>query len=102
MTEETGERRMTDGWVGPVQSDGLTELLIREDYPLPPVYITENDTAFCDYVDPEGAVDDEERVSSGRRVTRRGSLPTTSTTSPSGESPRRAPAGTPTWPRTTE
>jgi beta-glucosidase len=50
------------GW--PVQPDGLTELLVRlhTDYPLPPVYITENGAAFYDYVDPEGGVDDEERV----------------------------------------
>jgi beta-glucosidase len=55
--------RTAMGW--PVQPDGLTELLLRlrADYPqLPPVYITENGAAFYDYVDPEGGVDDEERI----------------------------------------
>jgi beta-glucosidase len=52
------------GW--PVEPDGLTELLVRlrRDYPtLPPIYITENGAAYYDYVDPEGDVDDEERIS---------------------------------------
>jgi beta-glucosidase len=51
------------GW--PIEPDGLTELLVRlrRDYPrLPPIYITENGAAFDDYVDPEGGVDDEERI----------------------------------------
>jgi beta-glucosidase len=50
------------GW--PVESDGLTELLVRlhEDYTQGPIYITENGRAVYDYVDPEGGVDDEERV----------------------------------------
>jgi beta-glucosidase len=51
------------GW--PVEPDGLTELLVRlqRDYPtLPPIYITENGAAYDDYVDPEGDVDDEERI----------------------------------------
>jgi beta-glucosidase len=51
------------GW--PIEPDGLTELLtrLRRDYPgLPPVYVTENGAAFDDYVDPEGGVDDEERI----------------------------------------
>ena len=50
------------GW--PVESDGLTELLVRlhEEYTQGPLYITENGRAVYDYVDPEGGVDDEERV----------------------------------------
>jgi beta-glucosidase len=50
------------GW--PVESDGLTELLVRlhEEYTQGPIYITENGRAVYDYVDPEGDVDDEERV----------------------------------------
>jgi beta-glucosidase len=51
------------GW--PVEPDGLTELLVRlqRDYPtMPPIYITENGAAYDDYVDPEGDVDDEERI----------------------------------------
>jgi beta-glucosidase len=50
------------GW--PVESDGLTELLVRlhEEYTQGPIYITENGRAVYDYVDPEGDVDDVERV----------------------------------------
>ncbi len=50
------------GW--PVESDGLTELLVRlhREYARLPIYITENGAAFYDYVDPEGSVDDEERI----------------------------------------
>ncbi|GHF41198.1 beta-glucosidase [Amycolatopsis bartoniae] len=51
------------GWT--IEPDGLRELLVRlrTDYPgLPPVLITENGAAFDDYVDPEGGVDDEERI----------------------------------------
>jgi beta-glucosidase len=60
--------RTAMGW--PVQPDGLTELLLRlhADYPgLPPVYVTENGAACYDYVDPEGGVDDEERIDFLRR-----------------------------------
>ncbi|MGH8870229.1 MAG: GH1 family beta-glucosidase [Actinomycetes bacterium] len=49
----------------PVEADGLRELLVRlhTDYDrLPPVYITENGCAYDDYVDPEGGVDDLERI----------------------------------------
>ena len=51
------------GW--PVESDGLTELLVRlhEEYTQGPIYITENGRAVYDYVDPEGEVKDEERIS---------------------------------------
>jgi beta-glucosidase len=50
------------GW--PVEADGLTELLLRlhREYTRLPIYITENGRAVYDYVDPEGGVDDEERV----------------------------------------
>jgi beta-glucosidase len=51
------------GW--PVEPEGLTEVLVRvkEEYADLPVYVTENGRAVHDYVDPEGDVDDEERVS---------------------------------------
>jgi beta-glucosidase len=50
------------GW--PVEADGLTELLLRlhREYTQIPIYITENGRAVYDYVDPEGGVDDEERI----------------------------------------
>jgi beta-glucosidase len=50
------------GW--PVQPSGLTELLARlkNDYGHIPLYVTENGAAFPDYVDPEGKVNDPERV----------------------------------------
>jgi beta-glucosidase len=50
------------GWT--VDAEGLTDLLvrIRQEYPAIPLYITENGAAFYDYVDPEGDVDDEDRV----------------------------------------
>jgi beta-glucosidase len=52
----------TMGWG--IEPDGLTELLMRiaRDYPAIPIYITENGAAFYDYVDPEGGVDDPERI----------------------------------------
>jgi beta-glucosidase len=51
------------GW--PVEQEGLTEILLRikEDYADVPIYVTENGRAVHDYIDPEGGVDDEERVS---------------------------------------
>ncbi len=54
--------RTAMGW--PVEADGLLELLLRLDreYTKLPLYITENGAAFHDYADPEGGVDDEERV----------------------------------------
>ena len=50
------------GW--PVEPDGLTKLLVRldEEYTKLPIYITESGAAFHDYADPEGVVNDEERV----------------------------------------
>ncbi len=50
------------GWL--VDPDGLYELLVRlsKDAPDVPLYITENGRAAEDYIDPEGAVHDPERV----------------------------------------
>ncbi|HZY66230.1 MAG TPA: GH1 family beta-glucosidase [Rubrobacteraceae bacterium] len=54
--------RTAMGW--PVVPEGLTEILVRvkEEYADLPIYITENGRAVYDYVDPEGHVKDEERV----------------------------------------
>jgi beta-glucosidase len=51
------------GW--PVEPDGLMQMLVRikEEYASIPIYVTENGRAVYDYVDPEGDVDDEERIS---------------------------------------
>jgi beta-glucosidase len=48
----------------PVRPDGLLNILSRvhSEYTKLPVYVTENGAAFNDYVDPEGGVDDIERV----------------------------------------
>jgi beta-glucosidase len=47
-----------------IEPVGLTEVLVRlaDEYPRIPLYVTENGAAFNDYVDPEGGVDDEERI----------------------------------------
>ncbi len=47
-----------------IQAAGLTSLLvrIREEYTPLPIYITENGAAFDDYVDPNGAVLDHNRI----------------------------------------
>ena len=54
--------RTAMGW--PVEPDGLTELLVRlkTEYTDIPIYITENGVAFDDYADPEGHVNDDERI----------------------------------------
>ncbi|MGI8909921.1 MAG: GH1 family beta-glucosidase [Rubrobacteraceae bacterium] len=51
------------GW--PVEPDGLEEMLVRlkDEYTDVPIYVTENGRAVHDYVDPEGNVNDEERIS---------------------------------------
>ena len=51
------------GW--PVEPEGLTEMLVRikDEYADVPIYVTENGRAVHDYIDPEGVVDDEERIS---------------------------------------
>lgn len=50
------------GW--PIEPEGLTETLLRlkDEYTARPIYITESGAAFHDYSDPEGEVNDEERV----------------------------------------
>jgi beta-glucosidase len=50
------------GW--PIDATGLTEVLTRvtRDYGDVPLYITENGIAVHDYVDPEGVVNDVERI----------------------------------------
>jgi beta-glucosidase len=47
-----------------VYPQGLADTLawFRDRYGPTPLYVTENGAAFHDYVDPEGGVDDEERV----------------------------------------
>jgi beta-glucosidase len=47
-----------------IDPSGLTEVLLRLqwEYPPIPVYITENGAAYHDYVDPNGGVDDFERI----------------------------------------
>jgi len=54
----------TTGMDWEVQPEGLTRLLCRlaSDYDLPPVYITENGSAYPDVVSPDGAVHDPERT----------------------------------------
>jgi beta-glucosidase len=58
----TGEKTAM-GW--PVEPEGLTQMLVRikEEYADVPIFVTENGRAVHDYVDPEGEVKDEERVS---------------------------------------
>jgi beta-glucosidase len=47
-----------------IRPDALRDVLVRvhRDYGAPVIYITENGAGFADYVDPEGGVDDLERV----------------------------------------
>lgn len=47
-----------------IRPDGFREVLLRvhREYGAPPIYVTENGAGFGDYVDPEGGVDDVERV----------------------------------------
>ena len=54
--------RTSMGWL--VDPDGLYQLLLRlaSDAPALPLYITENGCATEDYVNPEGTVNDHERV----------------------------------------
>jgi beta-glucosidase len=57
-----GVPRTAMGWG--IDPSGLGDLLLRlnRDYPRIPIHITENGAAFEDYVDPEGDVDDVERI----------------------------------------
>src|SRR5260370_2687859 len=59
----TPEGPLTAGGL-PVRPDGLFNILTRvhSEYTNLPVFVTENGAAFNDYVDPEGGVDDIERV----------------------------------------
>ncbi|MDN4162507.1 GH1 family beta-glucosidase [Nocardioides abyssi] len=47
-----------------VQPEGLTRLLVRlkDEYAVPPLYVTENGAAYDDQVFPDGSVHDPERV----------------------------------------
>jgi beta-glucosidase len=47
-----------------VRPDGLYELLVRlrDDAPGLPLYITENGAAYDDYVNPDGTIEDTERI----------------------------------------
>jgi len=56
-----GETTAMDWTIDP---SGLYDLLMRlhRDYPTLPLMITENGAAFHDYVDPEGEVEDHERI----------------------------------------
>jgi beta-glucosidase len=58
---EVEAERTAMGWE--VYPQGLTELLVRlaRDYPLPPVYVTENGAAYPDEI-LDGRVDDVDRV----------------------------------------
>jgi beta-glucosidase len=57
-----GVERTSMGW--PIDATGLYDLLVRlqDQVPHLPLYVTENGMAAEDYVDPEGGVDDIERV----------------------------------------
>ncbi len=57
-----GIERSSMGW--PIDATGLYDLLVQLDEQAPglPLYVTENGMAAEDYVDPEGGVDDYERI----------------------------------------
>jgi beta-glucosidase len=59
---QLGEPTTAMGW--PIDATGMTEVLTRvtRDYGDVPLYITENGIAVHDYVDPEGVVNDVERI----------------------------------------
>jgi beta-glucosidase len=57
-----GTTEMGSGWE--IEPEALTELLIRvAEYTPIPVLVTENGAAFDDYVGPDGAVHDADRIS---------------------------------------
>ncbi|GAA4113165.1 GH1 family beta-glucosidase [Nocardioides fonticola] len=58
----TGRPRTQMGWE--IDPEGLTELLLRlhRDYPVPPLYLTENGMAHADEVGADGRVADPERI----------------------------------------
>jgi beta-glucosidase len=57
-----GVPRSAMGW--PIDASGLYDLLLKLHARVPglPLYVTENGMAAEDYVDPEGGVDDQERI----------------------------------------
>jgi beta-glucosidase len=57
-----GVERSAMGW--PIDASGLYDLLVQLHQQAPdlPLYVTENGMAAEDYVDPEGGVDDVERI----------------------------------------
>jgi beta-glucosidase len=57
-----GIERSDMGW--PIDASGLYDLLVQLHRRAPrlPLYVTENGMAAEDYVDPEGGVDDDERI----------------------------------------
>ena len=57
-----GARRTEMGWE--IEPGALTEIMtrVRDDYGNVPIYVTENGAAFDDYVGPDGAVSDVERI----------------------------------------
>jgi beta-glucosidase len=57
-----GVKLTATGW--PIDAEGLYDLLVSLHKRAPglPIYITENGMAADDYVDPEGGVDDDERI----------------------------------------
>jgi beta-glucosidase len=59
---QTDAEETTMGWE--IEPAALTELLgrVRQGYTQVPIYITENGAAYCDYVAPDGAVRDPERI----------------------------------------
>lgn len=59
---DSGRPRTQMGWE--IDPEGLRDLLVRlsADYPVPPLYVTENGMARADTPDPDGRVDDPERV----------------------------------------
>ena len=63
MVTPPGVETTAMGWG--IEPDGLRQMLVtlNRQYTKVPLYITENGAAFHDYMDPEGGVDDVERIS---------------------------------------
>lgn len=63
ITPVSGSEYTEMGWE--VHAPALRRLLVRlkNDYPVPPIYITENGAAFADHLTPEGQVHDPRRLS---------------------------------------
>ena len=63
LCKPEGVPRTSMGWL--IEPDGLYDVLCTLDEELPPgcaIYITENGCAAEDYINPEGAVEDTERI----------------------------------------